>query len=130
MHLTRKNLYTLHKFPPPLPIYTFLYTVLMDIDKNIYTKLTLFIYLQNVKLLKTKLSLCVMLLFFRNPLVKAVVHMCRAMQTSVLGKTESSQNAFSQCEKASTFLRNSLNMSGTCNNDLNKVNYTSCILLH
>lgn len=61
------------------------------------------------------------LLEAENPLVKAVVHMCRAMQTSVLGKTESSQNAFSQCEKASTFLRNSLNMSGTCNNDLNKV---------
>ncbi|XP_072276315.1 sterol regulatory element-binding protein 2 [Pyxicephalus adspersus] len=56
-----------------------------------------------------------------NPLVKAVVHMCRAMQMSVLGKTESSQNAFLQCEKASTFLWNSLNISGACNNDLNKV---------
>ncbi|KAM5148620.1 sterol regulatory element-binding protein 2 isoform 2-T2 [Mantella aurantiaca] len=61
------------------------------------------------------------LLDAENPLIKAVVHMCRAMQMSVLGKTESSQNAFSQCEKASTFLWNSLNMSATCNNDLNKV---------
>ncbi|KAM9325587.1 sterol regulatory element-binding protein 2 [Gastrophryne carolinensis] len=56
-----------------------------------------------------------------NPLMKAVVHMCRAIQMTVLGKTDGQQNPFYQCEKASAFLWNSLNMSGTCSNDLNKV---------
>ncbi|XP_073442742.1 sterol regulatory element-binding protein 2 isoform X1 [Dendrobates tinctorius] len=56
-----------------------------------------------------------------NPLVKAVAHMCRALHMSLSGKTDSAQNSFSQCEKASAFLWNSLNMNSTSNNDLNKV---------
>lgn len=61
------------------------------------------------------------LLDAENPLVKAVAHMCRALHMSLSGKTDSAQNSFSQCEKASAFLWNSLNMNSTCNNDLNKV---------
>ncbi|XP_071984187.1 sterol regulatory element-binding protein 2 isoform X1 [Engystomops pustulosus] len=61
------------------------------------------------------------LLDAETPLVKAVIHMCRALHMSLSGKTDSAQNSFSQCEKASTFLWNSLNMNATCNNDLNKV---------
>ncbi|KAM4722176.1 sterol regulatory element-binding protein 2 [Rhinophrynus dorsalis] len=56
-----------------------------------------------------------------NPLVKGVIHTCRAMQASVLGKSDGSQSSFFHCEKASTFLWNSLNMSSTSNTDLNKV---------
>ncbi|XP_073500311.1 sterol regulatory element-binding protein 2 isoform X2 [Phyllobates terribilis] len=56
-----------------------------------------------------------------NPLVKAIAHMCRALHMSLSGKTDSAQNSFSQCEKASAFLWNSLNMNSTSNNDLNKV---------
>ncbi|XP_069593141.1 sterol regulatory element-binding protein 2 [Ranitomeya imitator] len=56
-----------------------------------------------------------------NPLVKAVAHLCRALHMSLSGKTDSAQNSFSQCEKASAFLWNSLNMNSSSNNDLNKV---------
>ncbi|KAG8436470.1 hypothetical protein GDO86_007530 [Hymenochirus boettgeri] len=56
-----------------------------------------------------------------NPLVKAVIHMCRAMQAAVQGKCDGPQSSFFHCEKASTFLWNSLNMSSTCNSNLNKV---------
>ncbi|XP_068108893.1 sterol regulatory element-binding protein 2 [Hyperolius riggenbachi] len=61
------------------------------------------------------------LLDAETPLVKAVVHLCRALHTSVLGKNDCAQNSLRQCEKASAFLWNSLNMSGTSNNNLNKV---------
>ncbi|XP_063282430.1 sterol regulatory element-binding protein 2 [Pelobates fuscus] len=56
-----------------------------------------------------------------NPLVKAVMHVCRAMQVSVLGKSDGLQSSFCHCEKASAFLWNSLNLSTTSNSDLNKV---------
>ncbi|KAE8611426.1 hypothetical protein XENTR_v10012446 [Xenopus tropicalis] len=57
-----------------------------------------------------------------NPLVKAVIHMCRAMQAAVLGKCDGPQSSFYHCEKASTFLWNSLNMSSTGSYaNLNKV---------
>ncbi|XP_053325024.1 sterol regulatory element-binding protein 2 isoform X1 [Spea bombifrons] len=61
------------------------------------------------------------LLDSHNPLVKAVIHVCRAMQTSVVGKSDGLQNSYCHCEKASAFLWNSLNMSTTGNSDLNKV---------
>uniref|UniRef100_A0A8C5QE44 Sterol regulatory element-binding protein 2 n=1 Tax=Leptobrachium leishanense TaxID=445787 RepID=A0A8C5QE44_9ANUR len=56
-----------------------------------------------------------------NPLVKAVMHMGRAMQVSVLGKSDGFQSSFCHCEKASAFLWNSLNLSSTSNSDINKV---------
>ncbi|XP_075038960.1 sterol regulatory element-binding protein 2 isoform X2 [Mixophyes fleayi] len=61
------------------------------------------------------------LLEAENPIVKSVIHMCRSLHVSVSGKTDNAQNSFYQCEKASSFLWNSLNMNSTCNRDLNKV---------
>ncbi|KAM4651534.1 sterol regulatory element-binding protein 2 isoform 2-T2 [Discoglossus pictus] len=56
-----------------------------------------------------------------NPLVKSVIHMCRAMQASVLGKSDGPQVSFSHCEKASAFLWNSMNMSSGSKTELNKI---------
>lgn len=48
----------------------------------------------------------------RSPLVKAVLHTCRAMHTSLSGKADGSQSAFCHCERASGHLWSSLNVSG------------------
>ncbi|XP_075689723.1 sterol regulatory element-binding protein 2 isoform X2 [Rhinoderma darwinii] len=69
------------------------------------------------------------LLDTENPLVKAVIHTCRALHMSVSGKNDSAQHSFSQCEKASAFLWNSLNMNSTCNNNLKVEQLLICDLL-
>nr|XP_033785246.1 sterol regulatory element-binding protein 2 isoform X2 [Geotrypetes seraphini] len=57
-----------------------------------------------------------------NPLVKAVFHVCKAMQVSLLGKMDGQQGSFYHCERASGHLWNSLNMScGLSSTNLNKV---------
>ncbi|XP_029446132.1 sterol regulatory element-binding protein 2 [Rhinatrema bivittatum] len=57
-----------------------------------------------------------------NPLVKAVFHVCKAMQASLLGKLDGQQGSFYHCERASGHLWNSLNMSsGHSNTSLSKV---------
>lgn len=57
-----------------------------------------------------------------NPLVKAVLHVCKAMHLSLLVKVDGQQGSFYHCEKASMHLWNSLNMSsGLLNTSLNKV---------
>ncbi|XP_030063588.1 sterol regulatory element-binding protein 2 isoform X2 [Microcaecilia unicolor] len=57
-----------------------------------------------------------------NPLVKAVFHVCKAVQTSLLGKMDGQQGSFYHCERASGHLWSSLNMSsGLSSANLNKV---------
>uniref|UniRef100_A0A673VE91 Sterol regulatory element-binding protein 2 n=2 Tax=Suricata suricatta TaxID=37032 RepID=A0A673VE91_SURSU len=57
-----------------------------------------------------------------SPLVKAVVHTCRAMHTSLSGKVDGQQSSFCHCERASGHLWSSLNVSGaTCDLALNHV---------
>ncbi|XP_028934706.1 sterol regulatory element-binding protein 2 [Ornithorhynchus anatinus] len=46
-----------------------------------------------------------------SPLVKTVFHVCRAMHASLSGKAEGRQGAFCHCERASSHLWNSLNVS-------------------
>nr|XP_012597227.1 sterol regulatory element-binding protein 2 [Microcebus murinus] len=47
-----------------------------------------------------------------SPLVKAVLHTCRAMHASLSGKPDGQQSAFCHCERASSHLWSSLNVSG------------------
>uniref|UniRef100_A0A8D0C8Q2 Sterol regulatory element-binding protein 2 n=1 Tax=Salvator merianae TaxID=96440 RepID=A0A8D0C8Q2_SALMN len=46
-----------------------------------------------------------------NALVRAVFHVCKAMNASLSSKADGQQTAFGHCERASTYLWNSLNMS-------------------
>lgn len=48
---------------------------------------------------------------FRNALVKATFYVCKAMQASLSGKADGQQSSLSHCERASSHLWNSLNMS-------------------
>lgn len=58
----------------------------------------------------------------RSPLVKAVLHTCRAMHASLPGKADVQQSALCHCERASGHLWSSLNVSGaTCDPTLNHV---------
>ncbi|XP_078539457.1 sterol regulatory element-binding protein 2 [Lissotriton helveticus] len=57
-----------------------------------------------------------------NTLLKAVFHLCRAMQAAVCSKVEGQQGALGQCEKASGLLWNCVNMDrGLTSSNLNKV---------
>ncbi|XP_015427423.1 PREDICTED: sterol regulatory element-binding protein 2 isoform X4 [Myotis davidii] len=57
-----------------------------------------------------------------SPLVKAVLHTCRAMHASLPGKADVQQSALCHCERASGHLWSSLNVSGaTCDPTLNHV---------
>ncbi|XP_060045034.1 sterol regulatory element-binding protein 2 isoform X2 [Erinaceus europaeus] len=57
-----------------------------------------------------------------SPLVKAIFYTCRAMHASLSGKVDGPQNAFCHCERASSHLWSSLNVSGvTCDPTLNQV---------
>ncbi|XP_059536747.1 sterol regulatory element-binding protein 2 isoform X1 [Myotis daubentonii] len=57
-----------------------------------------------------------------SPLVKAVLHTCRAMHASLPGKADVQQSALGHCERASSHLWSSLNVSGaTCDPTLNHV---------
>lgn len=61
-------------------------------------------------------------LLLRSPLVKAVLHTCKAMHASFSGKADGQQSSFCHCERASSHLWNSLNVSGaTCDPTLNHV---------
>lgn len=54
--------------------------------------------------------------------MKAVLHTCRAMHTSLPGKADVQQSALCHCERASGHLWSSLNVSGaTCDPTLNHV---------
>uniref|UniRef100_A0A8C0JGT7 Sterol regulatory element-binding protein 2 n=1 Tax=Chelonoidis abingdonii TaxID=106734 RepID=A0A8C0JGT7_CHEAB len=66
-----------------------------------------------------------------NALVKAVFHVCKAMQASLLGKADGQQSFFGHCERASSHLWNSLNMSsGVSNTGLNNmIQLLTCDLL-
>lgn len=55
-----------------------------------------------------------------SPLVKAVLHACRAMHASLPGKAEAQQSSLGHCERASAHLWSSLNVSGAaCDPTLN-----------
>ncbi|XP_045690770.1 sterol regulatory element-binding protein 2 [Phyllostomus hastatus] len=57
-----------------------------------------------------------------SPLVKAVLHTCRAMHAALPGKADGPQSCFCHCERASGHLWSSLNVSGaTCDPALNHV---------
>ncbi|XP_045433004.1 sterol regulatory element-binding protein 2 isoform X3 [Pipistrellus kuhlii] len=57
-----------------------------------------------------------------SPLVKAVLHACRAMHASLPGKADGQQSSLCHCERASGHLWSSLNVSGaTCDPTLNHV---------
>ncbi|XP_062931086.1 sterol regulatory element-binding protein 2 isoform X2 [Cynocephalus volans] len=47
-----------------------------------------------------------------SPLVKSVFHACRAMHASLSGKADGQQSSFCHCERASSHLWSSLNVSG------------------
>ncbi|XP_053110282.1 sterol regulatory element-binding protein 2 isoform X3 [Hemicordylus capensis] len=66
-----------------------------------------------------------------NALVKAIFHVCKAMNTSLLSKADGQQSSFGHCERASTHLWNSLNMSsGVSNTGLNNmIQLLACDLL-
>uniref|UniRef100_A0A8C8VEV5 Sterol regulatory element-binding protein 2 n=1 Tax=Pelusios castaneus TaxID=367368 RepID=A0A8C8VEV5_9SAUR len=66
-----------------------------------------------------------------NALVKAIFHVCKAMQASLLGKADGQQGSFGHCERASSHLWNSLNMSsGVSNAGLNNmIQLLACDLL-
>ncbi|XP_067415698.1 sterol regulatory element-binding protein 2 isoform X1 [Emydura macquarii macquarii] len=66
-----------------------------------------------------------------NALVKAIFHVCKAMQASLSGKADGQQNSFGHCERASSHLWNSLNMSsGVSNTSLNNmIQLLACDLL-
>ncbi|XP_012590565.1 PREDICTED: sterol regulatory element-binding protein 2 [Condylura cristata] len=57
-----------------------------------------------------------------SPLVRAVLHTCRAMHASLSAKAEGQQSSFGHCERASGHLWSSLNVSGaSCDPALNHV---------
>lgn len=57
-----------------------------------------------------------------NSLVKAVFHVCKAMNASLSSKADGHQSSFAHCERASTHLWNSLNMSsGVSSTGLNNM---------
>ncbi|KAM7178789.1 sterol regulatory element-binding protein 2 isoform 3-T3 [Macrochelys suwanniensis] len=66
-----------------------------------------------------------------NALVKAIFHVCKAMQSSLSGKADGQQSSFGHCERASNHLWNSLNMSsGVSNTGLNNmIQLLTCDLL-
>ncbi|CAM2098013.1 sterol regulatory element-binding protein 2 isoform X1 [Caretta caretta] len=66
-----------------------------------------------------------------NALVKAIFHVCKAMQASLSGKADGQQSSFGHCERASSHLWNSLNMSsGVSNTGLNNmIQLLTCDLL-
>ncbi|XP_061495289.1 sterol regulatory element-binding protein 2 [Rhineura floridana] len=66
-----------------------------------------------------------------NALVKAVVHVCKAMNASLSSKADGQQSSFGHCERASTHLWNSLNMSsGLSSTGLNNmIQLLACDLL-
>ncbi|XP_062989682.1 sterol regulatory element-binding protein 2 isoform X2 [Elgaria multicarinata webbii] len=66
-----------------------------------------------------------------NALVKSVFHVCKAMHASLSSKAEGQQSSFGHCERASTHLWNSLNMSsGVSSTVLNEmIQLLACDLL-
>ncbi|KAF7248786.1 Sterol regulatory element-binding protein 2 [Varanus komodoensis] len=66
-----------------------------------------------------------------NALVKAVFHVCKAMHASLSSKADGQQSSFGHCERASTHLWNSLNMSsGVSSTGLNEmIQLLACDLL-
>uniref|UniRef100_A0A6J0T4N7 Sterol regulatory element-binding protein 2 n=1 Tax=Pogona vitticeps TaxID=103695 RepID=A0A6J0T4N7_9SAUR len=57
-----------------------------------------------------------------NSLMKAVFHVCKAMNASLSSKADGQQSSFAHCERASTHLWNSLNMSsGVSSSGLNNM---------
>nr|XP_060633122.1 sterol regulatory element-binding protein 2 [Anolis sagrei ordinatus] len=66
-----------------------------------------------------------------NGLVKAVFHVCKAMNASLSSKADGQQSSFGHCERASTHLWNSLNMSsGVSSTGLNNmIQLLTCDLL-
>ncbi|CAI5785920.1 regulatory element-binding 2 [Podarcis lilfordi] len=66
-----------------------------------------------------------------NALVKAVFHVCKAMNASLSSKADGQQSSFGHCERASTHLWNSLNMSsGVSSTGLNNmIQLLACDLL-
>ncbi|XP_027309718.2 sterol regulatory element-binding protein 2 isoform X2 [Anas platyrhynchos] len=66
-----------------------------------------------------------------NALVKATFHLCKAMQASLSGKVDGQQSSLGHCERASSHLWNSLNMSsGASSTTLsNVIQLLACDLL-
>ncbi|XP_032054927.1 sterol regulatory element-binding protein 2 isoform X2 [Aythya fuligula] len=66
-----------------------------------------------------------------NALVKATFHLCKAMQASLSGKADGQQSSLGHCERASSHLWNSLNMSsGASSTTLsNVIQLLACDLL-
>ncbi|XP_007435746.1 sterol regulatory element-binding protein 2 [Python bivittatus] len=66
-----------------------------------------------------------------NALVRAIFHVCKAMNVMLSSKTDGQHSSFSHCERASTHLWNSLNMtSGVSSTGLNNmIQLLACDLL-
>lgn len=59
--------------------------------------------------------------------MKATFHLCKAMQASLSGKADGQQSSLGHCERASSHLWNSLNMSsGASSTTLSNVRAVSC----
>lgn len=66
-----------------------------------------------------------------NALVKATFYMCKAMQASLSGKADGQQSSLGHCERASSHLWNSLNMSSGMSSTVlnNMIQLLACDLL-
>ncbi|XP_035400130.1 sterol regulatory element-binding protein 2 isoform X2 [Cygnus atratus] len=66
-----------------------------------------------------------------NALVKATFHLCKAMQASLSGKADGQQSSLGHCERASSHLWNSLNMSSGASSTAlsNVIQLLACDLL-
>ncbi|KFP60501.1 Sterol regulatory element-binding protein 2, partial [Cariama cristata] len=66
-----------------------------------------------------------------NALVKATFYVCRAMQASLSGKADGQQSSLGHCERASSHLWNSLNMSSGISSTVlnNMIQLLACDLL-
>lgn len=63
--------------------------------------------------------------------MKATFYMCKAMQASLSGKVDGQQSSLGHCERASSHLWNSLNMSsGMSSTVLNNVSIISPGITH
>ncbi|KAM6306931.1 sterol regulatory element-binding protein 2-like [Podargus strigoides] len=66
-----------------------------------------------------------------NALVKATFYVCKAMQASLFGKADGQQSSLGHCERASSHLWNSLNMSSGVSSTIldNMIQLLACDLL-
>ncbi|NXD17369.1 SRBP2 protein, partial [Nothocercus nigrocapillus] len=66
-----------------------------------------------------------------NALVKATFHVCKAMQASLSGKADGQQSSLGHCERASSHLWNSLNMTSGVSSAIlsNMIQLLACDLL-